>query len=92
MQVPSAASSPITAVRMATLASAWVAIVVLAGPSLGLYYEALAAWAVVPPLGLIYAYFASHRSRAAARLAAVATVASVLVIGLAIVIPKATAT
>jgi hypothetical protein len=85
-------SSPVTAIRMAILASAWVAVVVLAGPSLGLSYATFATWAVVPPLGLVYAYCASHRSRAAARLAAVATVAAVLVIGLAIVTPEATAT
>lgn len=88
----SGTSSPVTAIRMAILAGAWVAVVVLAGPPLGLYYATFATWAVVPPLGLIYAYGASHRSRATARLAAVATVASVLVIGLAIVIPEATAT
>jgi hypothetical protein len=45
----------------------------------------------VPTLGLIYAYCVSHRRRATALLAVVATVAAVLVIGFAIVIPKATA-
>jgi hypothetical protein len=84
-------SSPITGVRVATLIIIWLAVVFLAAPRLGLYYEALAAWYAVPPLGLIYAYCVAHRRRATALLAVVATVVAVFVIGFAIVIPKATA-
>jgi len=50
-----------------------------------------AATSTVAPLGLIYAYCVSHRGRATALLALVATIVAVLVIGFAIVIPKATA-
>ena len=84
-------SSPITGVRVTTLIIIWLAVVFLAAPSLGLYYEPLAALYTVPLLGLIYAYCVSHRRRATALLAVVATVVAVLVIGFAIVIPKATA-
>jgi hypothetical protein len=84
-------STPLTAVRVAVVAIVWPAVVVLAGPRLGLYYETLAAWAVVPPLGLLYAYRASHRSRATVLLAILATAAAVIVIAFAVVIPKATA-
>ncbi len=83
-------SSPITGVRVTTLIIIWLAVVSLAAPPLGLYYETLAAWYTVPLLGLIYAYCVSHRRRATALLAVVATVVAVLVIGFAIVIPKAT--
>jgi hypothetical protein len=83
-------SSPITGVRVATLIIIWLAVVSLAAPPFGLYYETLAAWYTVPPLGLTYAYCVSHRRRATALLAVVATVVAVLVIGFAIVIPKAT--
>ncbi len=69
----------------------WLAVVFLAAPRLGLYYEVIAAWYAVPPLGLIYAYCGSHRSRATAVLAVVATVVAVLVMVFAIMIPKATA-
>jgi len=84
-------SSPLTGVRVATLIIIWLAVVFLAAPRLGLYYEAIAAWYTVPPLGLIYASCVSHRRRATALLAVVATVVAVLAIGFAIVIPKATA-
>ena len=84
-------SSPITGVRVTTLIIIWLAVVFLAAPSLGLYYEPLAACYTVPLLGLTYAYCVSHRRRATALLAVVATVVAVLVIGFAIVIPKATA-
>lgn len=84
-------SSPITGVRVTTLIIMSLAVVSLAAPPLGLYYEALAAWYTVPLLGLIYAYCVSHRHRAPALLAVVATVVAVLAIGFAIVIPKATA-
>lgn len=81
----------ITAVRVATLIIIWLAVVFLAAPRLGLYYEALAAWYAVPPLGLVYAYCLAHRRRATGLLALVATLVAVLAIGFAIVIPKATA-
>jgi hypothetical protein len=68
----------------------WVAVVSLAAPFLGLYYETLAAWYTLPLLGLTYAYCMAHRRRATALLAVVATVGAVLAIGFAIVIPKAT--
>ncbi len=84
-------SSPITGVRFANLIIIWLAVVFLAAPRLGLYYEALAAWYTVPPLGLIYTYCVSHRRRATVLLAVVATVVAVLAIGFAIVIPKAAA-
>jgi len=81
--------SSITGVRIVTLIIVWVAIVYVFAPQLGLYYEALAAWYMVPPLGLIYAYCASHRSAVTAVVAVVATLVAVLVIGVAMVIPKA---
>lgn len=81
----------ITAVRVATLIIIWLAVVFLAAPRLGLYYEALAAWYAVPPLGLVYAYCVAHRCRPTGLLALVATLVAVLVIGFAIMIPKATA-
>lgn len=68
----------------------WLAVVSLAAPPLGLYYETLAAWYTVPLLGLTYAYCVSHQRRATALLAVVATVVAVLVIGFSVVIPKAT--
>ena len=83
-------SSPIPRVRVTTLIIIWLAVVSLAAPPLGLYYETLAAWYTVPLLGLIYACCVFHRRRATALLAVVATVVAVLVIGFAIVIPKAT--
>ena len=82
-------TSPITGVRVATLGIIWIAAVSLAAPSLGLYYETLAAWYVVPLLGLTYAYCVAHRRRATALLAVVASVVAVVVLGFAIVIPKA---
>jgi len=84
-------SSPITGVRVTTLIIIWLAVVSLAAAPLGLYYETLAAWYTVPLLGLTYAYCVSHRRRTTALLAVVATVVAVLVVGFAIVIPKATA-
>ncbi len=84
-------SSPVTGIRVVTLAGAWVAVVAVAGPSVGLYYATFASWAVVPPLGLVYAYCASHRGRATARLAIVATAVAAVVIGLATLLPEATA-
>lgn len=83
-------SSLITGVGVAALIIIWLAVVYLAAPPLGLYYETLAAWYTLPPLVLIYAYCASHRHRFTALLAVVATVVAVVVIGFAIVIPKAT--
>jgi hypothetical protein len=90
-QIVRSPSSPITAVRVATLIVIWLAVVFLAAPRLGLYYEALAAWYAVPPLGLVYAYCVAHRCRATGLLALGATLVAVLVIGFAIMIPKATA-
>ena len=90
-QIARSPSSPITAVRVATLIITWLVVVFLAAPRLGLYYEALAAWYAVPPLGLVYAYCVAHRCRATGLLALVATLVAVLVIGFAIMIPKATA-
>ena len=84
-------SSPITGVRVAALAVIWLAVVYLAAPRLGLYYETLAVCYVVPPLGLIYAFGISHRSRATAYLAVIATVVAVIAIGFAIAIPKGSA-
>jgi hypothetical protein len=83
-------SSPMTGVRVAILSIIWLAVVSLAAPPLGFYYETLAAWYTVPLLGLTYAYCVAHRRRATALLAVVATVAAVLTIGFANVIPKAT--
>ena len=85
-------SSPLTGVRVTTLIIIWLAVVFLAAPPLGLYYETLAAWYTVPPLGLIYAYCVTHRRRATASLAAIATVVAALAIGFAVVIPKGSAT
>ena len=86
---PGASPSPITAQRVAALIVVWLVVVSVAAPSLGLYYEARASLYLVPPLILIYAYCLSHRRRTAALLALVATLVVVLVIGLALVIPKA---
>ena len=85
-------SSPMTGARVATLSIIWLAVVSLAAPRFGLYYETLAAWYVVPLLGLTYAYCVAHRRRATALLAVAATVVAILVVGFAIVIPKATTT
>jgi hypothetical protein len=84
-------SSSVTGVRVTTLILIWLAVVFLVAPPLGLYYETLAAWYTAPVLGLVYAYCGSHRSRATALLAVVATGVAVLVVGFAVVIPKATA-
>jgi hypothetical protein len=84
-------SSPITGVRVACLIVIWLALVYLATPTLGIYYEPLAVAYTVPTLGLVYAYCASHRSRATTYLAVVATLIAVLIIGFAIVIPKGSA-
>ena len=81
----------ITGLRVAVLVVAWVAFVYVMQPSLGAYYEFLAALYALPPLGLVYAYCGSHRSRSTAILAVVATVVVVLLIGFAAVIPKGSA-
>jgi hypothetical protein len=78
----------LTGPRIATVIVAWLAVVSVAASRLGLYYEALAAVYVLPSVGLIYAYCLTHRGRAAALLAVAATVAAVLLIGSAMVIPK----
>ena len=69
----------------------WLVFAFLLAPSLGLYYEVLAAWLTLPPLGLVYAYCLTHRSRSTATLAVVATVAVVVVMGFAAVFPKGSA-
>jgi hypothetical protein len=81
----------ISRVRTAILILGWFGVVFLAAPRLGLYYETAAAWYALPPLGMTYLYCATHPSRAAALLAAVATLAATVVIGLAVVIREATA-
>jgi len=83
--------SPLSGLRIATLIIIWLVVVFLVAPPLGLYYELLAAWCVVPPLGLIYVYCLSHRRRATAWLAVVATVVAALIIGFAVVFPKGSA-
>ena len=50
----------ITALRVAVLVIVWLACVYVMAPSLGLYYERLAAWYALPSLGLVYAYCMSH--------------------------------
>ena len=84
-------SSRITGVRVTALVILWLAVVSVAAPSIGLYYEAAAAYYTVPILGLIYAYCVSHRRRSTAVLAVIATLVAALAIGLVMVIPKATA-
>ena len=73
------------------LVVAWLAFVYLMQSSLGIYYESLAALYTLPPLGLVYAYCGTHRSRSTAILAVVATVVVVLLIGFAVVLPKGSA-
>lgn len=87
---PGASRSWITGPRVAILIAGWLVVASLAAPSLGLYYEARASLYSTPPLLLIYVYCLSHRRRATAVLALVATLVVVLAIGLALVIPKAT--
>jgi len=81
----------ITGLRVVVLVVAWLAFVYVMQPSLGAYYESLAAWYTLPSLGLVYAYCVSHRSRFTAMLAVVATLVVVLLIGLAAVLPKSRA-
>ena len=83
--------SPPTGVRTAVLVVIWLAVVYVAAPTIGLYYEPLAAVYAVPTLGLVYAYCASHRSRATTYLALAATLVAAAIIGFAIVIPKGSA-
>ncbi len=76
----------------AFLIAVWLVFAFLLAPSLGLYYEVLAAWLTLPPLGLVYAYCLTHRSRSTAILAVVATITVVVeVIGFAAVFPKGSA-
>jgi hypothetical protein len=81
----------ITGLRVGVLSVVWLAFVCVMTPTLGLYYELLAAWYTLPSLALVYAYCLSHRSRTTAILAAVATVIAVLLIGFATVFPKGSA-
>ncbi len=76
---------------VAMLVSVWLAFVYVMAPSLGLYYERLAAWYTLPPLGLVYAYCISHRRRSTAILAVVATIITLLLLGLSAVFPKGSA-
>ena len=87
---PDASPSPITGRRVATLIAGWLVVASLALPFLGLDYEARASFYLLPPLVLMYAYCVTHRRRATALLALIATVVVGLGIGLALVIPKAT--
>ena len=77
--------------RVGLLVVAWLAFVYAMTPSIGLYYEALAALYTLPPLGFVYAYCLTHRRRSTAMLAIVATVAVVLLLGFATVFPKGSA-
>jgi hypothetical protein len=79
------------AARLAAVIGVWLAVVLVAAPRVGLYYETLAAWLVLPPLGLIYVYCLTHRRRASAVLALTATATAALVIALAVVMPQASA-
>lgn len=79
------------AARLAALIGVWLAVVLVAAPRVGLYYETFAAWLVLPPLGLIYVYGLSHRGRASAVLAVAATATAALVVALAVVMPHASA-
>lgn len=84
-------SSPLTGARVTVLILAWLGVVFTFVARAGVYYEALAAWLTLPPLGLIYAYCASHPRRDSAVVAVVATCVAALVILLAVVIPHAMA-
>jgi len=86
-----ARSSPLTGVRVTVLVLAWLVVALALAPRAGLYYEALAAWLTFPPLCLIYAYPASHRRRYSAVVAVAATAVAMLVVGLAVLMPHATA-
>ena len=90
-QATTGRSTPITAIRVATLIVIWLATVYLVAPGLGLYYERLAVWYTVPPLVLVYAYCLSHLRRATAILAVAATIVAVALIGFAVVFPKGSA-
>ena len=90
-QTTSGRSTPMTGVRVTTLIVVWLAVVYLAAPRVGLYYETLAVLYTVPPLVLVYAYCLSHPRRATAILAVAATVVAVFLIGFAVVIPKGSA-
>ena len=90
-QTTSGRSTSVTGVRVTTLIVAWLAVVYLAAPRVGLYYEPLAVLYTLPPLVLVYAYYLSHPRRATAILAVAATVVAVFLIGFAVVIPKGSA-
>ncbi len=85
------ARTRVTGLRVAVLVVVWLAFVDVMHSSLGAYYEQLAAWYLLPSLGLVYAYCVTHRSRSTAILAVVATIVVVLLIGLAAVFPKGSA-
>ncbi len=81
----------LTGLRAGVLIILWLVVAFVMAPTLGLYYELLAAWYTLPSLGLVFAYCLSHRSRMTATLAVVATIVVVLLIGLATVFPKGSA-
>ena len=82
--------SSITAPRVAAAVAGWLTVAWLAAPSLGLYYEALATFLLVPPLILVHGYCLSHRRRATALLACIASIVVVLAIAISVVIHQAT--
>ena len=84
-------SSAITGLRVTVVILVWLGVVFLLAPRVGLYYVAFAAWLVLPPLGVIYAYCVTHPGRASSALAVVASAVAALVIALAAVLPQATA-
>ena len=84
-------TTPVTGLRVVELVIVWLALIFVMAPSLGLYYERLAALYTLPPLGLVYAYCVSHRGRSTALLAIVATSATVLLLTCAAVFPRGSA-
>jgi len=77
--------------RVFVLIVAWLAFVFVMQPSLGAYYERLAAWYTLPPLGFMCAHCLSHPSRSTALLAVVCTVVVVVLMSFAAVFPKGSA-
>lgn len=90
-QATTGGSTPVTGIRVTTLIVIWLAVVYLAAPRVGIYYETLVVLYAVPPLALVYAYCLSYSRRATAILAVAATVVALFLIGFAVVIPKGSA-